>query len=85
MIVDEGVLAADIVACVKESAGELAESVELFDVYAGKQIEAGKKSVAVSINYRSRQGNLSSDQVDEMQARVVRALEKRFKAAIRDK
>ena len=85
IVVDETVKAGDLIATVKKAAGEIAETVELFDLYRGKQIEKGKKSIAISINYRSRKGNLSGEQVDEKQRAVVRKLEKDFKAQIRDK
>jgi len=85
IIVDEQTRAGDLISAVRESAGELAETVEIFDLYRGKQIEKGKKSVAISVNYRSRTGNLSSEQVDERQSAVIKVLQKKFKAQIRDK
>ena len=85
IVVDESVMAGELIAAIKKAAGEIAETVELFDLYRGKQIEKGKKSIAISINYRSRKGNLSGEQVDEKQRAVVRKLEKDFKAQIRDK
>jgi phenylalanyl-tRNA synthetase beta chain len=85
MIVDQTIKAGDIVTKVKKTAGKLAESVEIFDLYTGKQIEEGKKSIAISINYRSRERNLASEEVDAMQAEVIAALAKGFNAVIRDK
>ncbi|MEE8575938.1 MAG: hypothetical protein V3T31_01665, partial [candidate division Zixibacteria bacterium] len=85
IVVDEFTKAGDLITAVQRAAGELAESVEIFDLYRGKQIEKGKKSVAISINYRSRTGNLSSEQVDEKQSAVTKVLQKEFKAQIRDK
>lgn len=85
MVVDQTVRAGDIVSKVKKTAGPLAESVEIFDLYMGKQIEQGKKSIAISINYRSRERNLASEEVDAMQADVIAALAKDFNAVIRDK
>lgn len=85
LVVSESVKAADIVATVKLAAGELAESVSIFDLYAGDQIESGKKSIAIAISYRSSKGNLSSEEVDEKQGQVISALKKKFEADIRDK
>ncbi len=85
LVVARDVPAGKLVAVVKETAGELAEAVKIFDVYTGKQIEKGKKSVAIAITYRSREGSLSSEQVDEMQNKVIANLKKRFNAEIRDK
>ncbi len=85
ILVAAGVRAGELVAAVIKAAGDLAESVRIFDVYSGEQIEKGLKSVAVNIVYRSRQGSLSSDQVDELQQKVVDSLKKMFNAEIRDK
>ena len=85
VVVDDRVKVGEMVETVKKAAGEMAESVEIFDLYRGKQIETGKKSVAISINYRSRTGNLTAAQVDEMQVAVVNKLKEKFKAQIRDK
>ena len=85
MIVEENVKAGDLVRAVMDVGGELAESVEIFDLYTGKQIEKGKKSIAISINYRSREGNLESVQVDAVQKAVIDKLIKKFKVQIRDR
>ncbi|UCG61982.1 MAG: phenylalanine--tRNA ligase subunit beta [Candidatus Zixiibacteriota bacterium] len=84
IVVDDDVKAGDLVEAVKVTAGELAESVHIFDLYRGKQIESGRKSIAISINYRSREGSLSSEQVDQKQQAVVEVLKRDFKAQIRD-
>jgi phenylalanyl-tRNA synthetase beta chain len=85
IVVNQDVAAGDLVASISKKAGELAESVEIFDVYAGKQIEKGKKSVAVAISYRSPSKSLSGEEVDERQQSVVTMLKKEFNAEIRDK
>jgi len=85
IVVDEAVPAREIVQCVREAAGELAESVEIFDLYVGKQVAEGRKSIALNIQYRSKSGSLSSEQVDETQRNVIAKLEQRFNAEIRDK
>ena len=85
LVVDESVKAGDLVAAILEAGGELAESVEIFDLYTGKQIEQGKKSIAVAISYRSAEGSLSGEQVDGRQKKVVSKLKKDFNAEVRDK
>ena len=85
IVVDEQVPAGEITACVKKAAGELAEAVEIFDLYTGDQIDKGKKSLALSIRYRSQSGSLSSEQVEDTQQHVVAALKQQFNAGIRDK
>lgn len=85
IVVNRTVQAADIVALIKKTAGKIAESVDIFDVYTGKQIAEDKKSIAVAINYRSTEKSLESSQVDAVQGDVVAALKKKFNAEIRDK
>jgi len=85
IVVNQQVSAGEIVECIRKAAGDLAESVDIFDLYAGEQIEKGKKSVAISISYRSPSGSLSGDVVDEKQRLVTGSLEQKFQAEIRDK
>ncbi len=85
LLLDADVPAGDIVETIRKTAGEIAEAVDIFDLYTGKQIEVGKKSVAVSIMYRSRSGSLSGEQVDAVQQKVIDKLKKQFNAEVRDK
>ena len=85
MIVKEDIKAGDLMAQVKKSAGKYVEAVEIFDLYQGKQIEKGKKSIAISISYRSKDSSLESAQVDAAQKNVVIDLVKNYNVEIRDK
>jgi phenylalanyl-tRNA synthetase beta chain len=85
IVVDESIKAGELVDLIKSAGGEIAEKVEIFDLYTGEQIEKGKKSIAISINYRSIKGNLSSAEVEEAQSKVVSKLKNKFKAIIREK
>jgi len=53
LIVDESVPAAAVEAALREGAGELLESIRLFDVFTGEQIGAGKKSLAFALRFRA--------------------------------
>jgi phenylalanyl-tRNA synthetase beta chain len=85
VVVDEGVPAGNIIAAIHEAAGDLARSVEIFDLYTGKQIAAGKKSLAFAVTYRSDERSLESEEVDKRQEKVVAKLKQDFNAEIRDK
>lgn len=52
LVVDETVAAADVRAALIEGAGELLESIHLFDVYAGDQVGEGRKSLAFGLRFR---------------------------------
>ncbi len=53
LIVDVSVSAADVQAALRTGAGELLESIHLFDVYTGDQIGEGKKSLAFALRFRA--------------------------------
>ena len=59
-----------------EAVGKTLESVKLFDVYQGEQIENGKKSVAFNIRMRAHDRTLTDDEADAAMKRVVKALDK---------
>jgi phenylalanyl-tRNA synthetase beta chain len=85
VVVDAAIAVGRIVDTVKSVAGSLAESVEIFDLYAGKQIGEGKKSVGIAITYRSHERSLSSEEVDAVQQNIKAALKQSFNAEIRDR
>ena len=53
LIVDASIPVADITATLREGAGELCESVRLFDVYTGGQVGPGKRSLAFALRFRA--------------------------------
>ena len=53
------------------------ESVTLFDVYQGAQIEAGKKSVAFSLTFRSADGTLSDEQISPALDKIFKNLKEK--------
>lgn len=61
---------------IRNGAGNLLESVRLFDVYRGEQIERGKKSVAYSVTLRSADNTLTEEHVSEVMKKIMKELEK---------
>ena len=57
-------------------AGSLLESIKLFDVYKGEQIDADKKSVAFSIVLRSKDSTLTEEQTGAVMKKIMQELEK---------
>ncbi|MDD7428856.1 MAG: phenylalanine--tRNA ligase subunit beta [Oscillospiraceae bacterium] len=74
VVVDDTVPAAHIEKAIKSAVGNILESVKLFDVYKGKQIAEGKKSVAYSIVMRSHDGTLTDEQADNAMKKVLKKL-----------
>ena len=65
---------ADIEKAIRKAAGSILESVTLFDVYTGSQIDNGKKSVSYSVTMRSHDGTLTDEQTDKAMDKVFKAL-----------
>ncbi len=84
LIVDKSVRHADIIRAVLRVAPPELESVELFDIYRGRGIPEGQKSLAYSLTYRSAERTLTDDAVDAFHRQVVEALQSDLKAEIRD-
>ena len=74
MVMDKGLFVGQIEHVIKKNAGKILESCELFDVYEGEQVGAGKKSVAFSLSFRAKDRNLESAEVDKAVEKVLDAL-----------
>ena len=83
MLVDKSVAVAEIEAVIKKSAGKLLEEIKLFDVYEGKQIPEGKKSVAYSAVFRAEDRSLTGEEIQEVFDKVLKNLEKELNAQLR--
>src|SRR5207248_3330468 len=82
-VVDEAVPAAEILAAIREAAGELLRELEVFDEYRGEQIGEGKRSLAFRLAFGSREGTLTDEDVAPVRASIVDALAMRFDAVLR--
>ena len=59
------------------------EGVELFDVYAGKGIPEGKKSLAIRASYRALDRTLTDEQIQNLHGKIVKAMQKELDAELR--
>jgi phenylalanyl-tRNA synthetase beta chain len=83
-VVDETVRHEDILAAVQSAAQAELESVKLFDVFRGKTLEKGKKSVAYSFVYRSPSGTLTDEKVNAFHEAVGKKVCTAVAAVIRE-
>jgi len=74
---------ADIVRIIKEDGGEHLEAVRLFDMYTGKQVPEGYKSLAYSLVFRSEEGTLTDADITEPVNAIVKDLEEKFGCQLR--
>lgn len=68
------VTSGEIVALIKEHGGEYLESVSIFDVYEGEHIEAGYRSLAYNLQFRSMEGTLNDEDIDGAIQEIIDAL-----------
>lgn len=74
LVCDDSIPVGNLEKAIKNAVGKILEKITLFDVYKGKQIEEGKKSVAFSISMRSHEGTLTDEQADSAMKRTLKAL-----------
>ena len=83
MLVDESISHADVLRAVKKAKPDFLQTVELFDVFRGKGIPEGKKSLAYAFVYRHRRRTLKDEEVATAHAKVIRRLQDEIAAEIR--
>ncbi|MEG1000793.1 MAG: phenylalanine--tRNA ligase subunit beta, partial [Cellulosilyticaceae bacterium] len=84
MLVKEEVLVGEIEKVITQRSGKLLERVELFDVYQGKQIEEGYKSVAYKLTFRAADRTLTDEEIQKVMKKVLNGLEMNVGAKLRD-
>ncbi|MCM1482859.1 MAG: phenylalanine--tRNA ligase subunit beta [Muribaculaceae bacterium] len=83
LLVDSAVKMEQIEAVVRESERRLLRSVELFDVYEGKNLPEGKKSYAIAITLQDDEKTLQDKQIEATMKKIVTNLEKKLDAHLR--
>jgi phenylalanyl-tRNA synthetase beta chain len=83
LIVASTVPAADVEAALWDGAGELLESVRLFDVFTGDQVGEGKKSLAYALRFRAQDRTLKADEASAARDAAVSAAVSRTGATLR--
>ena len=82
-LVDESVTAGEVLAILERSKGRDVEDVVLFDLYRGKGVPEGKKSLAVRVRYRSSERTFTDDEITKMHGKLIKALNVQLGAEIR--
>ena len=83
LLIDKNVPFADIEKIAFETEKKLLKEVALFDVYEGKNLEAGKKSYAVSFLLQDETATLNDKQIDKIMSKLVANLESKLDAKLR--
>ena len=83
LLIDKAVRYAEIEKVAIETERKLLREVNLFDVYEGKNLEAGKKSYAISFTMQDSSKTMTDQQVDQIMSRIQAALADKLGAALR--
>ncbi|HXN70537.1 MAG TPA: phenylalanine--tRNA ligase subunit beta [Bradyrhizobium sp.] len=82
-IVDRGVKAGDIVRAAQGVDRKLITGVTVFDVYEGKGIEDGKKSIAIAVTIQPREKTLTDQEIEAVAAKIVAEVNKKTGGVLR--
>ena len=75
ILVPRDVLVEEVLNRIEGSGLNLIRDVDLFDIYEGQEIGEGKKNLAFHIIYQAEDRTLSSEEIDEVQEKIIKALE----------
>ncbi len=84
IVVDESVPAGEILAAMREQAGEFLTDLRIFDVYQGDAVAKNKKSLALGLTWQHPYRTLSDDEINAIISSCVNALHELFNANLRD-
>jgi phenylalanyl-tRNA synthetase beta chain len=77
-------LASELLEGAREVAPRFVTEVELFDLYQGENLGAGRKSLAIRLTLQAESKTLTDDEVDAVVESIVSHLQQSFGATIRD-
>jgi len=83
LLVDEAITAEQVAQAIRQGGGTLLREVTLFDVYRGKQVPAGKKSLAYALTYQADDRTLKDSDVEKARRRIVARLGQTVGAELR--
>lgn len=83
LIVDVATPWGSIEEVIRKTAGDLLESIDVFDVFTGEKIPSGKKSIACSLILRSRTETLQMAAMEKLRNDIVARLNKKYGAELR--
>ena len=83
LVVDESVTAEQVEQAIRQAGGSLLQDVQLFDVYRGKQVAAGKKSLAYALTFQAEDKTLKDADVEKVRKRIVARLSQTLGAELR--
>jgi phenylalanyl-tRNA synthetase beta chain len=83
LVVDERVRWSDVATTVRRRGGKFLESLAYVETYRSPQLGAGKKSLLLTMSFRSEQGTMTSEEVDGLRDQIVAACGEKLGAVLR--
>ena len=74
MVVPKEIEAATIEKMIRQRGGRILEDLKLFDIYEGEQVEAGHKSMAYSLTFRSKEKTLEESEIASAMKKILNGL-----------
>lgn len=84
LVVDEKITAAQLQNCVRKVTGSLLQQLQLFDVYQGKGIDPGRKSIALGLTLQDTLRTLTDQDVESVIEKVIQQLNMELGAVLRE-
>lgn len=84
LIIDEDLEAKKIIDFLHKKGGNLLKNIEIFDVYRGKQVPEGKKSIAFHLSFQSMDRTLTEEEVNSQMDKIITSVNKIFHAKLRE-
>ena len=83
-ILDKNIYSEEIEKSIKKAAGKLLKNIEVFDIYTGDNISKDKKSIAYSLTFSDPNRTLTEEEVMKSFNNIIKEIEKKYKAIVRD-
>ena len=84
IVADKEIASSDIAFAIRKYGGELVESVKIFDLYEGENLnDDTKKSIAFAVSFRSSERTLTDEEIVEVQDNILKGLKSDFDAVLR--
>jgi phenylalanyl-tRNA synthetase beta chain len=82
-VVDRKVRATDILRATQSADRSLIAGITVFDVYEGKGIEPGKKSIAIAVSLQPKGRTMTDEEIEAISAKIVAEVGKRTGGVLR--
>ncbi len=84
VVADESVASCDVENEIRKTGTRILKGVRLFDIYRGRQVQEGKKSMAYSLTFQDESRTLKDTEVEIIKKRILESLALRFGASLRE-